>query len=161
MKRLILIGRVAAGKTTLTQALRGEEIVYDKTQYVHYDDAIIDTPGEYTELRQLSGALALYAYEADVVGLVLRADEPYSIFSPCIASLVNREVIGIVTGIDRPRANPDRVERWLRLAGCRRVFRVSSYSGEGIDRILAYLNEGEGGRAGSLAPRTKTRKKEN
>ena len=31
MKKIILIGRVAAGKTTLTQALRGEEIHYFKT----------------------------------------------------------------------------------------------------------------------------------
>ena len=92
MKKIILIGRVAAGKTTLTQALRGEEIHYFKTQYVNYLDTIIDTPGEYTELRQTSGALALYSYEADVVGLVLSANEPYSIFSPCITSLVNREV---------------------------------------------------------------------
>ena len=99
MKKIILIGRVAAGKTTLTQALRGEKIHYFKTQYVNYLDTIIDTPGEYTELRQTSGALALYSYEADVVGLVLSANEPYSIFSPCITSLVNREVIGIISGI--------------------------------------------------------------
>jgi len=76
MRKLILIGRVAAGKTTLTQALRGEEIRYFKTQYIQYGETIIDTPGEYTELRQLSGPLALYSYEADVVGLVAGADEP-------------------------------------------------------------------------------------
>ena len=45
MKKLMLLGRVAAGKTTLTQALRGEEIKYYKTQYVNYLDTVIDTPG--------------------------------------------------------------------------------------------------------------------
>ena len=45
MRKLILIGRVAAGKTTLTQALRGEELHYFKTQYINYMDTIIDTPG--------------------------------------------------------------------------------------------------------------------
>lgn len=140
MRKLILIGRVAAGKTTLTQALLGEELHYFKTQYVQYGDMIIDTPGEYTELRNLSGALALYAYEADVVGLVLSADEPYSIFSPNITCLVNRDVVGIITGVDKERADPDRVERWLRLSGCKRIFRVSSYTGEGISEIIEYLN---------------------
>ncbi len=140
MRKLILIGRVAAGKTTLTQALLGEELHYFKTQYVQYGDMIIDTPGEYTELRNLSGALALYAYEADVVGLVLSADEPYSIFSPNITCLVNRDVVGIITGVDKPKANPDRVERWLRLSGCKKIFRVSSYTGEGIGDIIEYLN---------------------
>lgn len=143
MKKLILIGRVAAGKTTLTQALNGEDIHYYKTQYINYLDTIIDTPGEYTELRQTSGALALYAYEADVVGLVLSANEPYSIFSPCITSLVNREVIGIITGIDKPDARPDRVERWLRLAGCKKIFPVSAYTGEGLDALLEFLSEEE------------------
>ena len=141
MKKLILIGRVAAGKTTLTQALLGEDIKYYKTQSIHYGEAIIDTPGEYTELRQTSGALALYAYEADIVGLVLSANEPYSIYSPCITSMVNREVVGIVTGIDKPDARPDLAESWLRLAGCKKVFRVSSYTGEGIEEILDYLKD--------------------
>ena len=143
MKKIILIGRVAAGKTTLTQALRGEEIHYYKTQYINYLDSVIDTPGEYTELRQTSGALALYAYEADVVGLVLSANEPYSIFSPCITSLVNREVIGIISGIDKPDANVERVRRWLTLAGCKKIFPVSAVTGEGLSDIIAYLEDDE------------------
>ena len=143
MKKIILIGRVAAGKTTLTQALRGEDIHYYKTQYVNYLDTVIDTPGEYTELRQTSGALALYSYEADVVGLVLSASEPYSIFSPCITSLVNREVVGIITGIDKPDANVERVERWLRLAGCKKIFPISAITGEGVGTLIDFLREDE------------------
>ena len=143
MKKIILIGRVAAGKTTLTQALRGEDIHYYKTQYVNYLDTVIDTPGEYTELRQTSGALALYSYEADVVGLVLSANEPYSIISPCITSLVNREVVGIITGIDKPDANVERVERWLRLAGCKKIFPISAITGEGVGTLIDFLREDE------------------
>ena len=139
----MLFGRVAAGKTTLTQALRGEEIKYYKTQYVYHHDTVIDTPGEYTERRETSGALALYAYEADIVGLVLSANEPYSIFSPCLTSMVNREVIGIISGIDKPDGNVERVERWLRLAGCKKIFPVSSITGEGIAELAAYLQDDE------------------
>ena len=141
MKKLMLFGRVAAGKTTLTQALRGEEIKYFKTQYVNYLDTVIDTPGEYTERRETSGALALYAYEADVVGLVLSANEPYSIFPPCLTSMVNRETIGIITGIDKKDANVERVERWLRIAGCKKIFPVCSLTGEGIAELAAFLKE--------------------
>ena len=39
------MGRSEAGKTTLTQALRGEKITYKKTQYINHYDVIIDTPG--------------------------------------------------------------------------------------------------------------------
>ena len=70
MKKIILIGRSECGKTTLTQALKGEKIHYHKTQYVNNFDVIIDTPGEYAETKQLSGALAVYGCEADVIGLL-------------------------------------------------------------------------------------------
>lgn len=143
MKKLMLIGRVAAGKTTLKQALLGMEIKYDKTQYVNYLDTIIDTPGEYTERRETSGALALYAYEADVVGLVLSANEPYSVFSPCLTSMVNREVIGIISGIDKPDANVERVTRWLKLAGCKKVFPICAITGEGLKELVEYLQDEE------------------
>lgn len=140
MRRLLLIGRSEAGKTTLMQRLRGEIPHYEKTQAVYAGQWIIDTPGEYCQTAQYGKALALYAYEADVVGIVISADEPYTLFSPGIASLVNREVIGIITGTDKPGANPALCESWLRLSGCRRIFRVSSKTGEGVDALLAYLH---------------------
>ncbi|MEG0228908.1 MAG: EutP/PduV family microcompartment system protein, partial [Lachnospiraceae bacterium] len=121
MKKIILIGRSECGKTTLTQALKGERIEYHKTQYVNYFDVIIDTPGEYVQTQGLGSALAVYSYEADVVGLLISATEPYSLFPPNITCMANREVIGIVTKIDEPKANRDRAERWLRLAGCKKI----------------------------------------
>lgn len=141
MRKIILIGRSEAGKTTLIQALKGEKIEYHKTQYVNNFDVIIDTPGEYIESKVFGGALAMYTYEAQVVGLLLSATEPYSLYSPCIAPLANRDVIGIVTKTDRPDADPARAEHWLRLAGCTKIFHISSYSGEGVWQILDYLRE--------------------
>ena len=78
MKKLILMGRSGAGKTTLIQALTGAEIEYRKTQGIEYGGFLIDTPGEYAENAALGRALALYTYEADVVGLLLSATEDYS-----------------------------------------------------------------------------------
>mgnify|MGYP003310797437 CR=1 FL=1 len=141
MKKIIFMGKSRSGKTTLCQKLHDLSVQYRKTQAIEQYTKAIDTPGEYTELRQTSGALALYAYEADIVGLVLSANEPYSIFSPCITSLVNREVVGIISGIDKPDANVERVERWLRLAGCKKIFPVSAITGEGLDKIIEYLND--------------------
>ena len=141
MKKLMLIGRVAAGKTTLTQALRGEQIHYCKTQYIKYTDTIIDTPGEYTEINKLGAALAIYAYEADIVGIVISADEPFCVFPPNITPMVNREVVGIVSGVDKPGANVEQVTRWLKLCGCKKIFYISSYTGEGLSDIVDYLRE--------------------
>ena len=141
MKKIILMGRSECGKTTLTQALKGDVITYHKTQYINHFDVVIDTPGEYAETASLARALALYSYEADVVGLLLNAAEPYSLYSPCCAACCNRPVIWIVTQIDREDGNPDRAHHWLEMAGCKPIFRVSSYTGEGIWQVLNYLRE--------------------
>ena len=141
MKKIVLMGRSECGKTTLTQALKGEKIHYRKTQYINHFDVVIDTPGEYAQTHHLGYALALYSYEADVVGLLLAANEPYSLFPPNITCMVNRDVIGIVTKIDAPDARPERAARWLRLSGCRRIFYVNSRTNEGVGEILEYLRE--------------------
>ena len=43
MRKIIFIGRSEAGKTTLTQAMKGKKIVYHKTQYINHYDVIIFT----------------------------------------------------------------------------------------------------------------------
>lgn len=139
MKKIILVGRSESGKTTLTQALKGERIGYCKTQYINHFDVVIDTPGEYAENRELARALALYTYEADVVGLLISAREPFSLFPPCCAASANREVIGIVTQINADDADPELAKLWLELAGCLEVFFVDSVTGEGVNEILKYL----------------------
>ena len=141
MRKIVLMGRSGASKTTLTQALKGERIIYQKTQYINFQGALIDTPGEYAETKRLGYALALYAYEADVVGLLCSATEPFSLFPPNVTCMVNREVVGIVTKTDDPNGNPSRAANWLKLAGCKKIFFVSSYSGDGVAEILQYLKE--------------------
>ncbi len=138
---MVLMGRSEAGKTTLTQALRGEEIHYDKTQYVKHGDMVIDTPGEYSQSRRLAKALALYTYEADIVGMLVAANEPYSLFPPGVASQANREVVGIVTKIDLEDANVPMADRWLEIAGCKKIFHVNSKKGVGVSDILDYLSQ--------------------
>ena len=133
MKRIILMGRSESG----------EKVHYCKTQYIHYNDVLIDTPGEYAQTHHLGYALALYAYEADVVGLLVAATEPYTLFPPNITCMVNREVIGIVTKINDPKANLPLAELWLRNAGCRDIFFVDSATGEGVDKLLQHLNGGD------------------
>ena len=133
------MGRSEAGKTTLTQALRGEEIHYYKTQDVHYYESVIDTPGEYAQSRRLGKALALYTYEADVVGILVASNEPYSLFPPNVTSQANRECVGIVTKIDH--APPERAANWLRLSGCREIFPINSHTGEGVENLRAYLRK--------------------
>jgi ethanolamine utilization protein EutP len=139
MKKTLLVGRHGAGKTTLNQALKGEKIQYVKTQYMDYGQWLLDSPGEYAEVHGLGAALAIYAYEADIVALLISADDDYSLFPPNITCMVNREVIGIVTKIDK--CAPERAASWLKLSGCEKIFYVDSHSGEGVENLKNYLKK--------------------
>ena len=140
MKRIIFMGRSGAGKTSLIEALRGEELHYRKTQIINFESDFMDTPGEYAEGRDLGGALAVYSYEADVVGLVLSATDEYSIFPPACAPVANRPVVGVVTQCDKADARPDVAAMRLWLSGCERIFLTSATDRRGIDELLEYLN---------------------
>ena len=141
MKKLFLMGRSEAGKTSLTQALRGEELHYVKTQYTSSDDDTIDSPGEYAESKHISAGLACSSFEADVVAVVQAADEPYSLFSPSLRSFILRPLIGIITKIDSPYANIPMVRQWLINAGCERIFLINNVTREGISELMGYLEE--------------------
>lgn len=135
------MGRSEAGKTSLTQALKGEELHYIKTQYTNTDDDTIDSPGEYAESKRFSVGLACFSFEADVVAIVQAADEPFSLFGPGGRSFILRPLIGIITKIDSPYANVPMVTQWLQNAGCERIFLVNNVTREGIDELIDYLQE--------------------
>lgn len=141
MKKMILMGRSECGKTTLKQALKGKKLQYDKTQAVDYFDIIIDTPGEYAEELDLANALALYAYESDVVALCMSATEQYSLFPPNLNGVASRPVIGIITQIDSPYADVERAIYWMKLTGADPIFPISSYTGKGLWDLFCYLKE--------------------
>lgn len=141
MRKVILIGRSECGKTTLKQSLSGKKKTYEKTQAVDYTDIVIDTPGEYIQTKMLGGALAIYSYEADVIGLTIAATEPFTLFPPNIASMASRDVIGIITQIDKEGANIPQASQWLKLAGCKKIFKVSSMTEEGISELINYLTD--------------------
>lgn len=139
MKKLFLMGRSEAGKTSLTQALKGEELHYVKTQYTTTDKDTIDSPGEYAESKRFSVGLACFSFEADVVAIVQAADEPFNLFSPSTRSFILRPLIGIITKIDSPYANVPMVKQWLLNAGCERIFLVNNTTRDGVQELLEYL----------------------
>ncbi len=141
MKKIILVGRSGSGKTTLSQALCGEELSYDKTQYIKRTDGFIDTPGEYAETKMFGGALAVYSYESDVIGLVQNACEPFTLFPPGVVAMANRPVVGVITQIDCEGARVDLARLWLENAGCQTIFEISSKTGEGLDNLIDYLKD--------------------
>lgn len=141
-KRIILIGRSAAGKTTLCQRINNEELKYHKTQTVQIvNRSMIDTPGEYLERRYFRGALMVTATDADIIVLVQDATENGSMFPPAYTSSFAKPSVGVVTKKDL--ATPQQVEnakKYLKAAGAGELFVVSSFTGEGVDALVRHLD---------------------
>lgn len=140
-KRIILIGRSAAGKTTLCQFLNHEALRYHKTQTVQIvNHTMIDTPGEYLERRHMRGALQVSAADADLIVLVQDATENGTMFPPAYTSIFAKPAIGVVTKSDL--ASPDQIDRakkYLEIAGARQTFITSSVQGTGFEPLTALL----------------------
>ena len=140
MKKLILIGRSGVGKTTLAQALKGEETHYQKTQSVSYGEFLIDTPGEYLESTGFRGALTVAAADADVVVLVQDATEYGTMFWPAYSSMFAKPAIGVVTKSDLATEKQiETAKKYLTMAGARALFVTSSTEGTGFEEFLEYL----------------------
>lgn len=142
-KKLILIGRTTAGKTTLCQHICREELQYAKTQAVQiFKDSLIDTPGEYLEIRHYRGALHVTSSDADIIVLVQDPTEEGTMFPPAYAGSFAKPAVGVITKQDM--ATPEQIERarqHLLAAGAQKVFVTSSVDGTGFEALYDYLNQ--------------------
>lgn len=140
MKKIIVAGNVASGKTTLCQYLNGRKIEYKKTQSVEVINSMIDTPGEYFQQRRYLRALISCAADTEVMIFVLDPTQEQSCLRVGLASTFLMDVIGVITKIDL--ATEEQITRGkdlLRLAGTDNVFAVSAVTGEGMDLLTEYL----------------------
>lgn len=140
-KRVILIGRSTAGKTTMCQYIAQEDLHYHKTQTVQViQDTLIDTPGEYLESRRFRGSLTTTAADADMVVLVQDATESGTMFWPAYTSMFAKPAIGVVTKSDiATEKQIETAKKYLLMAGAGKLFVTSSMTGAGFDELLEYL----------------------
>jgi len=144
MNKIMLMGPVQSGKTSLIQALKGETIHYVKTQAIEFDGVAIDTPGEYIENRQYLYALTVTAADADIVIFTQDPTVDNTWYSPGQSSMFNAKVIGVITKCDiAEESKIKHSEEILELAGAERIFKISSKTREGVEDLLSYLTDEE------------------
>lgn len=142
MKRIILIGPIGCGKTTLRKEIQKATKTYKKTQTIEYFNDIIDTPGEYIENRNYYSALIVTSVDCDVIGLTFDCSRNHTSLPPNLAPIFLKPVIGIVTKIDLCSEIDIKIaEQRLKVSGAERIFKVSSKTGQGIEELREYLYE--------------------
>ncbi len=141
MKKLMVIGAIDSGKTSLLMALNGQTGVPLKTQTLQYSSFMIDTPGEYMENPRMYTAIMSTAQEAKLILFTQDASSEKSIFPPGFARSFPGITIGIVTKIDLTNSKIEKSLNILNKLGLKGpIFEVSSFTGEGIENLKSYIN---------------------
>lgn len=142
MKKVMLAGTVACGKTTLCQRLNGLDQTYKKTQSLEVVGTTIDTPGEYLEHRAFLRGLVVTSSEADLVLFLQDATQERFMYSPGMAGMFPVPVAGVVTKADLATDKQLRDAReMLELTGASPIFTISSVTQEGMEELVAFLEQ--------------------
>ncbi len=141
----MLVGKTGAGKTSFTQAMQGEDLVYKKTQAVNIVNNAIDTPGEFVENRALYRALITSGADAEVIVLVQDCTDDTCMFAPGFATMFGKPTVGLVSKVDIAESEEaiEQAREKLELAGCDRIFYISNKDRRGVDDVKAYIGLSE------------------
>ena len=140
-KPIMVIGPVGSGKSTLLHALQYIEGEVRKTQSIRYTPLAIDTPGEMMQIPYLYNSFILNSSRAKAVFFLVSAKK-YVRMPPKIALALKAPAFGIVSHIDGAGADEIvRAESALQSVGLKKIFRISSITGEGLDELKQFLTE--------------------
>jgi ethanolamine utilization protein EutP len=140
--RIMMIGPVSSGKTTLCRYFADLPLAGEKTQTVELVGGAIDTPGEYLENHRFLNRLVVTSAGADMVFFLQDCTMTELYFSPGQASLFAGPVPGIITKTDLARAGDiERAREFLKLAGASPLFAISVFSGAGMEPLNDFLRK--------------------
>ncbi|MGZ9585200.1 EutP/PduV family microcompartment system protein [Paenibacillus marinisediminis] len=146
MNRIMIIGSVGAGKSSLMHALFEDERPARKTQSLEYREWLIDTPGEYSENPLYYRSLMATSFEARLLVIVQDSTVRRMTLPPGFASGFPIPAIGILTKIDHPHADIALAEQLLRVALPQgELWHTSSHTRHNIDplreRLLSFIED--------------------
>ncbi len=139
MKKIMLIGERRSGKSSLIRSLSDADYAPRRVLALDFFQNFVNTPSEFLENRRFYPALITAAADCGVLLFLQHAARATSQLPPAFASMFNRRVIGLVTGINAPGADTSRARKFLRNAGVREILLVDPDSGAGMDELRAAL----------------------
>ncbi|MEZ2575327.1 EutP/PduV family microcompartment system protein [Buttiauxella ferragutiae] len=144
MKRIVFVGAVGAGKTTLFNALQGNYSQARKTQTVEFSDTgNIDTPGEFFSHPRLYAALINTLTDAELLIYVHAAnDSQCRIPAGLLDIYPHLKRVAVISQIDLPDANIAQTEELLINSGfAPPIFALNSLDASSVRQLENYLTE--------------------
>jgi ethanolamine utilization protein EutP len=142
--KIMIIGSVGAGKSSLLNALFGNSEPARKTQSLEFRDWIIDTPGEYTENPMYYRTLMATSFEARMLLMIQDATRTRQYFPPGFSEGFPIPAIGVITKIDHPSADVKLAEKLLRQSFMQEeIWHVSALTLHNVqplkERLISFL----------------------
>lgn len=139
-RKLMVVGAVGSGKSSLISYLNGKGMDAKKTQSVLYDTLSVDTPGEYLENPSMYKYIISEAQGVEYVLFIQDAMQRRCIYPPGFAQSFNKKTIGIITKVDTEEVDVEHSKKFLQTLGVRGpIFKTSSKTGYGIEELRNYL----------------------
>ena len=136
MGKILLIGGIGAGKTSLKQMIMNEQVSYRKTQMLDYSELFIDCPGEYLEIPRFYHVLIDASHQVSEIWALQDATKQRAFYPPKFAKAFNKPIIGIITKVDLPKANIEQAVTYLAYAGITDPFYSTSITNrEGFSQL--------------------------
>ena len=140
MGKILLIGGIGAGKTTLKQKLTNQAVSYSKTQMLDFSSIFVDCPGEYLEIPRYYHVLIDTSHRVSEVWALLDPTKSRAIYPPNFTKTFRKPVIGIITKIDLLQADIERSMDFLERAGIEEeIYQVSVMTGVGLEGLKARI----------------------
>lgn len=138
--KLMVVGAVESGKSTLIAALNGDLSKVKKTQSMIYDTRTVDTPGEYMENPRMYRYIIAEAQNIEYVVFVQDATQRRCIYPPGFAQSFNGMTIGVITKIDHEKSDVVLSRNNLKMLGLKGpIFETSSMTNSGIQELKEYI----------------------
>lgn len=140
MKKIMLVGTVGCGKTTLCQKINGLEQSYKKTQAIEVINKTIDTPGEYFEHRSFLRSLMVTSVDVDLVLFLIDPTHNRYMYSPGQATAFPVPVAGVITKADiATEQQCAEARELLEMTGASPIFCISSVSKAGLSELMEFI----------------------
>lgn len=136
MNKVMIIGAIGAGKSTLTKALLNKDLRAVKTQALNYEEWIVDTPGEYLENPMFYKNLIATSLEVSHLIFLQDATRQMSNFPPLFGTGMAKLPIGVVTKCDAAHADVEQSIYWLKqVIGQAPIVITSAVENIGVEHI--------------------------
>lgn len=143
--RYLFVGSQGSGKTALILALLEKYEQNSRllpTQGMTSYGKYIDLPGNYFDDPACYPILSVCSQQAEVVVLVVSADQTSLVIPEGFINLFIRPVIGVITKIDVANADSQKAASILKGAGIKTpIHMVSVQTGAGIESFRRYLEK--------------------